>query len=491
MAVADTSILPSKEIADSLLRHRRKAIVCFLVVAGGVALATFLLPKQYRSQGKLFLRLGRENATLDSTATLGQPIVAVPQSRENEINSVVEILQSRALVEKVVDALGPPTILGRATAGQDSREDAVSRIAKGVTVEAARKSSVIEISFLGSSPRACQAVVAKLVDVYLDEHGRINRAHGSQEFFAEQTRRLGHELTRREAELRDLKSATGLASPAAQRQQLVTRIGRLEDELLQTEAARVVAEAKVAALQRTLAELPETEVSQETSGVANEGTDRMREQFYALQVREKEAQAKYTADHPKLRQIREQLAAAKVLLQEEQKTRQHVTKEPNKLRRQAESALLSEQPLLASLQAQSGQLKRQLTAVRSELTKLNDDELRLAATQREIDLIEADYRKYSANLEQARIDRQLENERMSNVSVVQPASYEPRPVRPRVAIDLLLGLCAAVFAALAVPLVADQFERLRSADGKEHGLPATIAAIPSLRSADLAANANG
>ena len=97
---------------------------------------------------------------------------------------------------------------------------------------------------------------------------------------------------------------------------------------------------------------------------------------------------------------------------------------------------------MASLRAQSGQLKTQLAAVRGELGKLNADELRLAETQREVDLLDADYRKYSANLEQARIDQQLETERMSNVSVVQPASYEPRPVRPRVALNLLLGLCA-------------------------------------------------
>ena len=81
-------------------------------------------------------------------------------------------------------------------------------------------------------------------------------------------------------------------------------------------------------MQRQLAGLPDSEVSQETSGLGNEGTDRMRDQFYALQVREKEAQAKYTDEHPKLRQIRNQLAAARKLLEEEEKTRRQVTTEP-------------------------------------------------------------------------------------------------------------------------------------------------------------------
>ena len=104
--------MPSEDVFQSLFRHRRKSALFFAAVVAGTVLVTLLWPKEYRSTGKLFVRLGRENATLDATATLGEnPIVAVPPSRENEINSVVEILQSRALLEKVVDALGPAFVL--------------------------------------------------------------------------------------------------------------------------------------------------------------------------------------------------------------------------------------------------------------------------------------------------------------------------------------------------------------------------------------------
>ena len=293
-------------------------------------------------------------------------------------------------------------------------------------------------------------MVAKLIDSYLDEHLRLNRTRGSHEFFADQTRRLREELSRKEGDLRDLKNKTGLASPADQRQMMVARIGRLEDELLHAEAARAVARAKVRELREKLASLPDTEVTNETSGFGNEGTDRMRDQFYALQVREKEAQAKYTDDHPKMRQIREQIAAARSVLDEEERGRRQVTKEPSRLHHQAELALLGEEPALASLEAQADQMRAQLAVVRKELTTLNENELRLAALQRDVDLLEADYRKYSANLEQARIDQQLEAQRMSNISIAQPASYEPRPVRPRTTLNLLLGLCAGALGGLAL-----------------------------------------
>lgn len=488
-----------RDVYRTLFRHWRKSAAFFFVVVVGVALFTFLSPKEYRSEGKLFVRLGRENATLDPTATLSQtPIVAIPQSRETEINSVVEILLSRALLEKVVDGLGPAVVLNSvepsnstddatvaeqsggwihqagtqigdvvaqakgllgqlgSSAGLDDRERAILLLAKGIKVEAAKKSNVIQVTYQGPTPTQCQSVVAKLIDSYLDEHLRLNRAHGSHQFFADQTNRLREELSQKEAALRDLKNQTGLASPAAQRQLLVARIGRLEDDLLHAESARAVAEAKVRDLREKLTSLPESQVTTETSGFANEGTDRMREQFYALRVREKEAQAKYTEDHPKMLLIRDQIATARAVLDDEERGRKQVTKEPGRLHHQAEVALLGEEPALASLQSHTEKLQTQLAEVRKELAALNENEMQFAALQREVDLLEADYRKYSANLEQARIDQQLEVQRMSNIGIVQPASLEPRPVRPRKLLNLLLGMGVGLFGALALPLALEQ-----------------------------------
>jgi polysaccharide biosynthesis protein PslE len=477
-----------RDVLQSLLRHRRKSAWLLAIVLTVTVLITFFSPREYRSAAKLFVRLGRENATLDPTATLGQnSIVALPYSRENEINSVVEILQSRSLIEKLVDALGPAAVLnagadpavsdpstsasetpgwterimggckGLLGGGLDERQQAISALTKKLRIDTPRKSNVIDISYDGLTPRQCQAVVSKLIDLYLDEHIRLNRAHGSHQFFSDQTGRLRGELARREAELRDLKNKTGLAAPDMQRKMIVARMGRLEDDLLQAEQSQAVAQVRVHALRQEMDGMPATQVTAETSGLGNEGTDRMRDQFYALQVREKEAAAKYTEDHPKMRQIRDQIGAASAVLNAEQRGRKQVTTEPNRLRHQAELSLLGEGPALAALQKKTESLRTQLAGVRKELATLNENEIRVASLQREVDLLEADYRKYSNNLEQARIDQQLEIQRMSNISIVQPASYEPRPIRPRTALNLLLGLFTGLFGALALPLVLDRF----------------------------------
>ena len=106
--------ISSRDFLRVMLRHKWKAF-CFVTMTMLVAAAyAFYFPKSYRSEAKLFVKLGRENAGLDATTTLGQtPSVAVPIGREEEINTEVEILGTDSLLLKVVDKIGPPAIIAQ------------------------------------------------------------------------------------------------------------------------------------------------------------------------------------------------------------------------------------------------------------------------------------------------------------------------------------------------------------------------------------------
>jgi uncharacterized protein involved in exopolysaccharide biosynthesis len=515
-------------------RHRKKAIAVFLAVMTITVLITLVTPKAFRSQSKLFVRLGRENAMLGPAATLGaEPTVAVPMSRESEIASVAEMLSSRGILDRVVKEIGPELILdGLPEVADDApavsasagfarwMEDAGSRAREGIDyavgaarnllsasdlqphdlaveelherlkVEPVRNTNVVLVSFEAPQPELAQQVVASVVDAYLEQHVQLSRTPGTHEFFAEHAERLGAELKRREEELRELKTTTGLTSVEQQSSQIVSRLGRLEDELLAARATRDEMEAKVSALQRKLEELPENQVTETSSGIGNTGTDMIREQFFALQVEEKEASALYTADHPRLKMIREELAEAERILQEQDPTRTHVTTAPDASYEQTRLALDAETPLLAALQAKTKSLESQLAELRGSLEELNFNETLIAQLTREIELCDADYRKYATNLEQTRIDQAMETERMSNIAVAQPASREPRAIRPRKALNLALGFVAAVCGAFAISLLAEYTNHsLRTADEVERNLDLpSLATIPRMRPQALKVN---
>ncbi|MEM9410302.1 MAG: hypothetical protein AAGA30_04265, partial [Planctomycetota bacterium] len=88
-----------------------------------VGLITLLIPKSYVSEGKLFVRLGRENSSLDPANTLNEnSVVAVPLYREAEINSVTEVINNRSIFEKVVNEIGAEVILDKAPFNPEGEE---------------------------------------------------------------------------------------------------------------------------------------------------------------------------------------------------------------------------------------------------------------------------------------------------------------------------------------------------------------------------------
>ncbi len=231
-------------------------------------------------------------------------------------------------------------------------------------------------------------------------------------------------------------------------------------------------------------------MTQEVSGYGNEGTNGMRDQLYALHVKEGEAGAKFTAENPKLQQIRDQISQAKEILAQEERTRTQVTKEPGRLNQQTQLELLAEEPVLASLSARTRELRSQLSTARDELKIFNKNELLVSELEREVEMLDGEYRKYSASLEQARIDQALELGRMSNINIAQAATCEETPVSPRPMVNLLLGLGAGLFGAIGLCLACDRFNTsLRTPQDVEKHLSLPIlATIPRLKPQQLAGN---
>ncbi len=526
------SPLTLRDVCRAICRHKWRAGAFFVVSMVAATLYCVLSPRTYDSKGKLFVRLGRENATLDPAATLGQePVVVVPNSRENEINTVVEMLASRPTIENVVSTLGAATLLDEedymaaadgATVShpwlQESQanvatwitdamawidqfspnpspppsthDNAILVVSENLNVYSVTDSSIINISYESHSPELSQAVVSAVISFYPDRHGQLNRSDGAHAFFARQKADVLEDLTRTENELRDLRNQTGPVSLDGQRAVVVARIARLEDELARSKSDIAVTEAKVRILREKLAAAPPTEVTAHTSGIGNQGTNDIRAQFYAMQIQMQEAAAKYKEVHPHMRRLREQAAAVRKILEAESSTRTHVTEGPGEIHQEAESILLAEEPLLASLRAKNQVLGIQLATANAQWNRLNENDLMTAKLQRDLELHEADYRKYATSFEQTRVDEALQQESISNINVLQQATYTAKPIRPRKFLIVAFGFLIGLFGGVGLALLADKRDRpFVSSEEVETDLDLpTLTSIPRLKRRDLILN---
>ena len=210
-----------------------------------------------------------------------------------------------------------------------------------------------------------------------------------------------------------------------------------------------------------------------TLAVGDQSQVHIRRQLFDLQALEQELLSKRTEDHPEVVAARAKMRELQAIFDNEIVDRGSAMS----------TVVLKEESKLKSLLARKTTLAEQQDQLHADLRSLNQQEQHVDQLEREVQLLAANYKTYSESLEQSRVDQALKTEGITNVSEVQPASFEPKPSSPRKGLTLalagLLGLCGAV----GLALLSEQLDQsLRFADDIEQrlGLP-LLASIPALR----------
>jgi uncharacterized protein involved in exopolysaccharide biosynthesis len=421
--------------------------------------------------------MGRETMTIDPTATTGQ-FVAPAEARDAELHAVEELLASRAMAEKVIDQFGPEVILekrpGRVSLGDrlawlndynlnplrvySVRDKAVKALAQNLGITAGKKSNVLSVSYKAEDPQLAHDVVEALVTVARDEHVRVHRTRGSQAFFESQRGLLLRELQQHEQRLREFKDKEGVASLVTQRDAQVGLISSLQADLLRARAEQSAATAEVERRKQQLRDQPALVVTEQTTGQPQTAKQTLREKLYELEVREQELAARLKDDAPQLVHIRAQIAEAGRIAGNEQ-VNTETKKGINQTHQAAELALQEREAQLVAITARADALEAKVATASGELKKLNSAEMELAGMDREIELARANYKKYSENLEQVRIDQELETAKISSLNLMQPPSLSVTPVSPQPLPTLAFGLCGSVVASVGMALLFHRPER--------------------------------
>ncbi|MGC9194058.1 MAG: GumC family protein [Syntrophobacteraceae bacterium] len=483
-----------RDFYNILFRHKRQMSIFWLCVMTIVGIGVFIGPRLYESQAQMLVRIGRENATVGPTVVTGK-VININADRESEINSEVDILRSRELAEEVVDRIGAQRVLngeketlpvgaplpaelrfwarrtlgypfrvlaGLLCSGSSStvagrmleRELAILSFMKRLDVEAPKKSNMITVAYRANDPALAQRILERFLGFYLEKHIEVNRTPGSYSFFKRQRDQLRASLARTEEALKSLKNRTGVASVSEQRHILLERIAAMKSELEGIESSAGGAQAKVADLGATLARLPGTVRIGETRGFANSAADELRKQVYQLELEEQKLLSIYTETSVPVQTIRRRLKRAKALLLRAREQTQSTTG-VNENYQKVQFELLTEKGHFASLLAKSRTLGTQLKDARIQLQALNEAEMRFEQLDRDLATQRANYLKYSESLEQARIDEALDMQRISNISIVEPATYSIQPVAPKTFLILALGMFLAISGAFGIAFLCD------------------------------------
>lgn len=498
MTPSTQSLVEPSEIAAAFWRYRRRVLIFVLLVAVCTVTAVLFLPRQYGSESQLFVRVGRESVGLDPTATTGQTMT-VQTNREIEVQSVLQLLNSRGILEQVVDKVGAEKILvdpnpnfvtsfwshlsnmkGRlatAMAGESDvpleeiqRESARELLDDSVKCSVAKNSTVITVSARARSPQLAQEITSALVDTYLYEHARIHRTAGSEEFFKAQADRIGTDLQETLSRLRDTKNQHGFVTIEGQLALIEAHKSEIEKERLRNSRMLAESESSYRSLLDALTD-QDALVLASREERPSEAADTMRDTLFELEMKEQEYLSKFTADHPLMQSVSMQVKEARKIHDKVKSFREEPTYAVNPTRQKLEQDLVTAKTRVESLKALDESLSAQEEELLAKLQEVNEQALHIGLLEREAEMLAGNYETYVSNLEQARIDGALQQQQITNVNVAQPASISHRPVSPHNLILLALGGVIALGGSFGLVLGSERInQRLRTAEELEEGL---------------------
>ena len=380
---------------SALKNHWFSAMVVFVATIAAAIFAMFFLPRSYVSEAMIFVKLGRETVSLDPTATTGSTI-SVLDTRDNEINSIRDMLYSRGLVEKVVDRIGPEVILGDDELSAETKErdplekdylnsprqKAIKTLTEDTYVVSSRKSSVLILHVEAASPELAQRIVKEYLDVYQVMHTGAHQTPDSNDFFGQQSQLKRRQWQESMKALQVAKEDAGVVSIEGARENLKEQTHTIETSLMGT----------ISTLSATRARL---------------------NKFKLLIDKNPLSQQRVSADY----------VEAKADL----------------------SALL----------AQKATLESQLDELLDKAAKLNQSEVLIGQLQTAVEKQSDSYSQYLELYEQSRIDEALHSSRFTNVRIVQQPSFVPKAVSPKKSLIGALGLVAATTGAVMIAVLLE------------------------------------
>jgi hypothetical protein len=182
--------------------------------------------------------------------------------------------------------------------------------------------------------------------------------------------------------------------------------------------------------------------------------DKIREELFRLENREKELLSKFTEDSIYVKMIREQLAKAREIYESEKEMKK-VAIGISKPYEEMQIAVNNLKADRDALQSKLNQLTEQLAAAQDRLKLINDKEREFLELDRSIQLADTKYRDYHRAHQQTVVDQGMEDQKITNINLLQEPTISHTPTSPNALVNMAMGLGASVLASFGVVTVLD------------------------------------
>jgi len=449
---SDQAKISARDVASVVFRHKLLICATFLVVAIGSGIVAFLMPNEYESRMKILVKNTRSDVPITPERTTGSASAPfINEVSENQINSEIELLTSEDLLKQVVTECGlyksDSSILGRLGLKEVNRtqaaqvEEASRRLAKDLVITPVKKANIIDVKYSSSSPATAAAVLRKVQDLYLEKHLKLHRPPGTYDFFKTKADEYEGELQAAEKERSSFQQSMNVISLTQQKEQTVQKLAEAKSRLMETRAYLREVTDRIAKVEQQLQNLQPRIVTQSRTLPNQYSAERLNTLIVELQNRRTQLLTKFRPDDRLVREVDQQIKTTRAAL--EKASNEIATEQStglNPLRQTLETELARGRVDQAGAEGRQEMLAGQVGQYEAQLSRLEGSTAAYEDLNRKVKQSEESYQLYKQKEEEARITDELDENKITNVSVAEAPAQPQLPVRPNRLLNLILGL---------------------------------------------------
>jgi uncharacterized protein involved in exopolysaccharide biosynthesis len=457
-----------RELAATLFGRSRLMTISFVFILLGAMVYALVTPR-YESHFRILVRRGRSDPMVSPrTASAGD--FTRPEITEEELNSEVELLRDQDLLKQVVQmaALVPA---GTSESKRPAEvERAVRKLAQCLSVEALKKSNIIQVSYRDTDPERAARILAALSTLYVRKHTSLHRPSGEIQFFEQQTAESERKLRQSEALLVHFTNARGVSSAALERDIALQKLGEAEAAYRLMDQDRVETERRIAALQEQLASFPSRSVTAKRWADNPGLLEKLKSHLLELLLKRTELLTRFEPSYRLVQEVDRQIEETRAVIAAEALTpvRDETTdKDPNY--EWARMELEKAQVQSSSLRVRQSDAASQIASLRTLAQHMQSDSVDQQALMRMAKVEEDNYLLYLRKREEARIGDALDERQILNVAVLEPPVAAALPVHS-VLLYFLLAFGVALAFSVAAAFTAEYFDPTIRTPNEARGL---------------------
>jgi capsular exopolysaccharide synthesis family protein len=441
--------ITTQEIWQILRRRKLNLILSIGVATLAALILSLTLPKRY--EGVARLTVNRDSAESFEMETLAQATGAVDS--ETKLQTQVQILRTDSLAWDVIKHLrldqrletahqkflvgSPVCVSGPAQPIENvsltCRRLLLDEFHERSSVQSVPKTEIIEIRYRCKSPELAALVVNTLADLYIDRNFQSNyqSAMRVSGWLAGQLDDVKRNTEQAEAKYLKFQRETGIIGTDENHNVLIDRLYAVNQQLMATEASRIVQEARYRV---ALTGDPEGLIGMTPAGKLQA----LHVQEVELQTQYAQLDAKFGSAYPRVKQVKAALEKAS------EATRVEIARARDRFKTELDATRQSE-----------ALLRNEFEHQKERAFGTSEAAIQLALLKRDVDASRGLYEQLVKTLKEAGIVAGL---KANNVTVIDPAEIPVSSVEPRPFANLALGLFVGSLCGVALCFVHESMD---------------------------------